>query len=30
LNSSIHFTSNTAEYGTAVDVADETYFDVAM
>ena len=28
LNSSIHFTSNTAEYGTAVYVADETYFDV--
>ena len=28
LNSSIHFASNTGEYGTAVYVADETYFDV--
>ena len=28
LNTSIYFTSNTAEYGTAVYVADETYFDV--
>ena len=28
LNTSIHFTSNRAEYGTAVYVADETYFDV--
>ena len=28
LNFSIYFTSNTAEYGTAVYVADETYYDV--
>ena len=28
LNTSIYFTSNFAQYGTAVYVADETYFDV--
>ena len=28
LNTSIYFTSNTAHYGSAVYVADETYFDV--
>ena len=28
LNTSIYFTSNSAQYGSAVYVADETYFDV--
>ena len=28
LNTSVHFISNTAEYGTAVYVADEMYYDV--